>query len=130
MYFMKKVYLIILTAALYSSSAFAQHTLNVINDSSHIWGDASTFGIKDVNSRTDLMIYPNPVQNKIFFANIEIYSIRTVQIFDLLGKKHFELLLNKTNRSYNVSDLRKGMYILRFLDNKGTPILTRSFHKN
>lgn len=68
-----------------------------------------TLGNKQ-NSIAGLKIYPNPVSNGTLFIETAANGIKTVTVFDVLGKQ----VLNSTtaDSSINVSSLHTGVYIV------------------
>ncbi len=86
----------------------------------------------DLEPVNEVIVYPNPVKDNInIFINAVSNYAKSIQIFDLNGK----LLKNyskaaKNNVSYNVSDLSKGVYLIKiknYTTNK--TIYTRKFIK-
>lgn len=110
-------------------------TLNVVDSASGenlivtYFCKVPTVGVKEIEATTDVRIYPNPVGSQIFIANLQKVDVQTIEIYDLLGKKHLELTVKKGQLSYPVNQLRQGMYIARFLGSEKAPLLTRSFNK-
>ncbi|MDA9069585.1 T9SS type A sorting domain-containing protein [Algibacter sp.] len=64
-----------------------------------------------------LSIYPNPVNNQRSFINIasKLSLIKNIEVFDVLGKRVFTTVLS--GKELNISNLRKGVYILRITEN-------------
>lgn len=64
-----------------------------------------------------LSIYPNPVNSQTSFINIasKLSLIKNIEIFDVLGKRVFATEL--TGKELNVSNLKKGIYILKITEN-------------
>lgn len=75
--------------------------------------------IKDINlALPDSRAYPNPVSEQLYITNnSEIFSI---QLLDAGGRLLKEGKYNLKNVTLNVSDLRKGVYILKIIDNNNT----------
>lgn len=76
--------------------------------------DGSTLSTTQFNN-ADLSIYPNPASNG--FVNIRSTSAdaMTIAVYDLLGKQISNTTL--TNNRLNVSELNKGIYILKISQN-------------
>ncbi len=72
----------------------------------------------DRNSIKGFSIYPNPVTNGILRINTLNNDLKSVEIFDILGKR----ILSKkmTNTQLNVSKLNSGVYILKVSENGKT----------
>ncbi|WP_339894966.1 T9SS type A sorting domain-containing protein [uncultured Algibacter sp.] len=64
-----------------------------------------------------LAIFPNPVNSQRSFINIasKLSLIKNIEVFDVLGKRVFATILS--GRELNISNLRKGVYILRITEN-------------
>jgi hypothetical protein len=64
-----------------------------------------------------LAIYPNPVSRQQSFINIASKHslVKTIEIFDVLGKQVFKTVLS--GRELNISNLKKGVYILKITEN-------------
>ncbi len=70
-----------------------------------------TLGNASFNAITGLKIYPNPVSNGTLFIETAANAIKTVVVYDVLGKQ----VLNTTtaNNAINVSALRGGVYVVK-----------------
>lgn len=64
--------------------------------------------------KSDIKVYPNPVQNKLNIESQEI--INDIEIFDLLGKK----ILESKSKTIDVSGLQSGIYLLKINTNQGS----------
>ncbi|PWK20434.1 FG-GAP-like repeat-containing protein [Xanthomarina spongicola] len=74
---------------------------------------------------TDLVMYPNPTENLLYFESTADISNKVATIFDITGKKIFSSKL--LNKSLDVSQLNSGIYIIR-LEEKGK-VINRKFVK-
>ena len=73
--------------------------------------EKSTTGIKKKDRVRNVMVYPNPAKNKLFFKNYKNSSIAKLQICDMQGKVVFEKEYdNNFDGSLNISDLTQGTY--------------------
>lgn len=101
---MKKNYflfLIIIIALLATQTTVAQ---------SH---DLKNYGDQNIEG---LSIYPNPVnsgQNFIYLSS-KLNATKHIEFYDVLGKKIFTT--NLTGRELNISNLNKGVYILKIIE--------------
>lgn len=80
-------------------------------DASKVYSDPSvenTLSVNDFSSKTQLSIYPNPASEKVF---IKGETASAVEMYSMDGKK-LNVQLN-SDQSVTVSDLPKGMYILK-----------------
>ncbi|MEJ6793015.1 MAG: T9SS type A sorting domain-containing protein, partial [Lacinutrix sp.] len=59
----------------------------------------------------DFKIYPNPIKGN--YLTIEIKQNTRFEIYDILGKKIVDGSVTPTNKKINVSQLNKGVYILK-----------------
>lgn len=92
-------------------------TINVI------WRTNNFVGI-DEHELADVSIYPNPVSDRIF---VDDNRIEEVSVMDITGKELMRSTLD-ANRSVNVADLPKAIYILELKSNSGD-VATRRFVK-
>lgn len=102
---MKNVYILFLFVTL---ALFASQNAGAQND------------VRNPSTQTNiegLSIYPNPVnrQNPIINIASKQSLIKSIEIFDVLGKQVFTTVL--TGRELNISNLRKGIYILKITEN-------------
>jgi hypothetical protein len=65
-----------------------------------------------------LNLYPNPVSNGKVYISTKNDAIKEIIIFDLLGKKVLQTLIN--SKELNVSDLNPGVYIIRINEENAT----------
>ncbi|QBN19576.1 T9SS type A sorting domain-containing protein [Flavobacterium nackdongense] len=70
------------------------------------------------NTISGLNVYPNPVKDGNLYLTSNSNEVKTVAFYDVLGK---EVLNTKTsNNAVNVSNLKKGAYILKITENGNT----------
>lgn len=62
-----------------------------------------------------LTIYPNPSGTGRIYITSESTSDKTIEIFDVLGKKVLE---TTTSKEVNVSTLSPGVYIIKIKENE------------
>jgi hypothetical protein len=77
-------------------------------------GDESTLNINDFNQHSELSLSPNPFYDKIGF-NFED-KIKSIEIFDLIGKKINEPKYEVVNNYYNLDfqkGIEKGTYLIK-----------------
>ena len=74
--------------------------------------------ISSIESQNDnaknISIYPNPVDNILYFGNIN--SSYEVSVFDISGSLVKRFNINDSNASVNMEDLNAGLYFIQFLD--------------
>ena len=66
------------------------------------------------SSINGLNVYPNPVTSGMFYINTDSNDLKSVSIFDVLGK---QILKTRTSNAVNVSALTSGVYILKITEN-------------
>jgi endoglucanase len=84
----------------------------------------SPTGISD-NEKQNLNIYPNPVQNRLFFAHAG--EFKKLTIFNILGKQLIERSIRESENSLDISALQPGIYLVNFSEKDKT--VTRKFIK-
>ena len=102
---MKKVYYLFLLVAI---TCFSSQNIDA---QSHVNNPSAQTTIEG------LSIYPNPVNSERPIINIASKRslIKQIEIFDVLGKQVLVTVL--AGRELNVSNLRKGVYILKVTEN-------------
>jgi len=76
-------------------------------------------------SKTSMSVYPNPVTENLT-VSMNFKKAETAEIYSLEGRKISETNINSNNNVINVSNLNKGVYLLKI---KGTDIVQK-FIKN
>ena len=87
-----------------------------------LWGTCPTASIDD-QYFTNLSIYPNPVEDKLFISGND--TPISVSIYNVLGK---EVISKKNTNNINLAKLPSGVYIIRVSDGVGQT--NRKFIKN
>lgn len=64
-----------------------------------------------------ISIYPNPALSEIFISNLNLQETISLQIYNLIGNKEFDINSVEENKSIDVSILNPGIYFLRLYDN-------------
>lgn len=100
----------VLIMKIYDNNTFT----NVI-DSLPLNVTISPVSTTSVNLNQELNIFPNPTSD--YFQTNFKNSVGRVEIYNLIGRK--VKTFEKNQSSYNVKDLRDGMYLVRLYDNKG-----------
>ena len=67
------------------------------------------------NAKSKVQLYPNPVQNELTVSKIAVANSR-VSVYNAVGQKLMEKTANGTQAKFDVANLRKGMYFVRFTD--------------
>ncbi len=68
-------------------------------------------------------LYPNPVSNGTFYIKTLSNEIKYVRIFNVLGKQVLTQTITNTQSQIDVSNLRRGVYILKLTE--GNKVATR-----
>lgn len=71
------------------------------------------------NNELDVLLYPNPTDDKLYI-NLKFNSIvSAIKIFDVLGNIVYEAAsMNYLNNQINISNFNSGIYLLEFNNNK------------
>ncbi|MCX6290636.1 MAG: T9SS type A sorting domain-containing protein [Bacteroidetes bacterium] len=83
---------------------------------------ALTVGIEDLH-QTSFVIYPNPVSGILHLSFADITKVEQVRIYDVYGEELNRY--NKTVRSINFSNYRKGIYFLELTDTDGNRLVKK-----
>jgi hypothetical protein len=73
-------------------------------------------GIKAMESKSDIMVYPNPAKDNLKITGRGIESIR---IIDINGKIVRDLLFENENQEISIADLNPGLYSICFKTKSG-----------
>ncbi|PHS63954.1 MAG: hypothetical protein COB12_08830 [Flavobacterium sp.] len=79
--------------------------------------DCEYLGVND-NELSEISIYPNPTNDKLFAAIGDTDTIQSLQLFSVTGK----LLLDSNLTEIDVSNLPTGMYLLKIQTDKGLSV--------
>lgn len=75
----------------------------------------------------EINIYPNPA-NDYFMVDNDV-AINRLQVFNVIGRQMKDYLVLNQQQQFNISDLNSGLYLVRFLDEKGNIITTKRINK-
>ena len=90
--------------------------------------DSELVGLsKPLSADKNVVIYPNPVTNKLLLTMPAGYNGTSVSIFNLNGKQIYKGQMNSAKGSINVSSLSSGLYTIRIVN--GTETLNQKFIK-
>lgn len=84
-------------------------------DATASFNESCALGTEDFET-FKLSIYPNPINNGAFYISTQSNGIKSVQIFDVLGKQVYAKKI-EANESVKVSNLGKGTYIVKVKEN-------------
>ncbi len=82
---------------------------------SHVLISCSDVGIDQFNNSPNISVYPNPVANNL---TIESLQKGTIEIVNIQGQIILQLTLQQGKNNIYVGELAKGVYILKFKNNK------------
>ena len=71
-----------------------------------------TAGVGD-NSIAGFSTYPNPVRGNTLTVTTSSTEAKTVNIFNVLGRKVFSKRFSSMNKTFNVSEIASGVYIMK-----------------
>ncbi len=94
--------------------------LLLISSSVMLFGQQKTGRYADQRKELiDVNIYPNPVEDYFHLSRIE--GVKYVSINNIAGREVKRFLV-RGNQDFSISDLRKGVYIVRIFDTQDEPI--------
>ncbi len=82
------------------------------------WNTPQVLNSKDFDATIDYMVYPNP-SNNVWNVKTNDQIIKTVQVFDVLGKQVLSLQPRSNNVSIDASELTKGLYFAKIESETG-----------
>lgn len=85
--------------------------------------------LADNSKSTKFNVYPMPAVDYFQFDDAE-GKVGRVEVWDLIGKKLATFYVNATGERYNVGNLPRGLYLLRFYDKSGNALFTQRISKN
>lgn len=97
-----------------------------VNASADYIGTAYSLPVDDIDVE-NIRIYPNPASDYIKISNPE--GIETMELYNLIGKKVKTFDVGSSNSTFNISNLPKGMYLIRLLDDDSDVLTTKRISK-
>ena len=89
-------------------------------------GNDGEFSVVNITKGTahseELLVYPNPVSDKLYLENIKN---KEIIIYDLMGNLKLSLYANTNTKVINVSDYTQGIYLIKIIWKEG--ITTEKF---
>ena len=82
--------------------------------------------LSDTDPASNLRVYPNPAIN--YFEITPNRIVSKLSVFDLIGKK-VKTFSYEAGNKYFVGDLRKGIYLVQFLDEQNNILVTKRISK-
>lgn len=81
-----------------------------------------------LKERTAPKVFPNPAIEFIYL-NDDYNQVKSIEIYNVVGRKMEVFSVNHTGEKYNVSRLPKGIYMVSMLDANGNNIRTQRINK-
>ncbi|MEP7168588.1 MAG: YCF48-related protein [Bacteroidota bacterium] len=80
--------------------------------------NGGTTGVNELESQFGLNVYPNPVSSELVIRNFE--KIDAIEIFDVMGKKTFQIVFSKPTTDFRIETLNfeNGIYFLKISSNE------------
>jgi len=72
-------------------------------------------GVKTLSNVNKVQLWPNPVHTELTVSKIAVSNSK-VSVYNAVGQKLIEKTANGTQAKFDVANLRKGMYFVRFSD--------------
>ncbi len=86
--------------------------------------------VNNINKSNDnVSLYPNPATNEVNVVFNGLSDVKTVGIYNLIGKLQSIYKVSGTSANINVETLPSGIYLLRLMDSQGHPVVIRKFNK-
>jgi len=74
-----------------------------------------------------ISVYPNPASEYFMLKNSE--NVATVIVYNILGRQMKRYKVNSTNDRFTISDLPKGMYVVRLMNENNDVLQTLRMNK-
>ncbi len=88
----------------------------------------NALGVGNVNRNSDnVILYPNPAKNNLFVNYTGSEAIRTITVYNLIGKIVRTYTATSNNVQMDIDDIPSGVYSLRLADARGQVVATRRF---
>jgi hypothetical protein len=90
---------------------------------------AAAAGVVNMSSSDDVVLYPNPAREAVNVVYDNRAGIKTIAIYNLIGKMVSPLYKPTANGSakIDINDMPSGVYFIRLMDGQGRTIATRRF---
>jgi hypothetical protein len=85
--------------------------------------------VSNVSRNDNVSLYPNPARNEVNVVFNGMNEVRTVGIYNLIGKLQSIYKVSGTSANINIETLPSGIYLMRLMDNQGHPVAIRKFNK-
>ncbi len=116
---------------------FSVTSPNIIFDEVNEWDEYDQDNVEDFGQHSSTLsndelslesikFYPNPISDVMYFRGIKEKT--NIQIYSILGSKVFSTDIDNTTKNVNISNLKAGIYLIRFIS-KGKSV-TKKFVKS
>jgi blue copper oxidase len=85
--------------------------------------------IENLSIKSNLVIYPNPIEDKLYFKIDNISEIDNIMISNINGKTVLSLNQPNISNTIDISALVPGTYIIQFIDKSTKSTTTQKFVK-
>ncbi|OSZ82332.1 hypothetical protein CAP35_03430 [Chitinophagaceae bacterium IBVUCB1] len=86
--------------------------------------------VNNISNKSDnISLYPNPATNEVNVIFNGMNDVKSVGIYNLIGKLQSIYKVSGTSANINVENLPSGIYLMRLMDNQGHPVAVRKFNK-
>ena len=109
------------------ATIFSLFTILAFSQSSPDGSDGFLYPQEALSEQPPISIYPNPAINYISIDNDE--NVKSIIIFNLVGRKIMTFENIQKNELYDVSTLSNGMYLVQVTDNSNKIITTQRISK-
>jgi hypothetical protein len=82
-------------------------------------------GIQDITEENQIKIYPNPASENVFINFAEIKDVQSISVYNALGKKIKESIIQASPYELNLDELNKGIYFVILKDSKGLQLIKK-----
>lgn len=86
-------------------------------------------GVPTVKQADEIILYPNPAQNEVNVVFDGNSDIKSVSIYNLIGKQVSLYRVIGNSANLNIESLPTGIYFVRLHNSHGDVVLTRKFTK-
>lgn len=94
------------------ASTFTESAMEI--DYVRVYQESATASIEGINNLNNVEIYPNPIKDKTTIKiQPNLFGVKGT-LYSILGKKITSFVQNSSEKEYDFSMLKKGIYILKF----------------
>lgn len=87
----------------------------------------ATVQVQKHSKRKKISVFPNPAVNFIGLSDAE--DVKKIVILNVMGRETKKFVDVEKGMKYNVSDLKRGMYLVQIYDQKNKIITTQRLNK-